>query len=491
MEKDKKTPAKIYPFYPNGQFYFERGVEAFRDQRIKEAIRYLVRASELEPGEAVILCQLAICYTEIGQFHKSNQLLRDVLEQRNGNMEYCYYFIANNFAYMKDYRRALQYANRYLDSATDGEYTEEAKDLIEVLLEETPFGETIENGFSKLEQEFYSYKKEINLYLAEEDSASACDILRKVIDEKPNFWPAYNQLASLYFEQLKEEEGVRVLSDLLARNPGNLLGICDLFIYHFYKGNRKEADALYLELRDVLPVLAHHKEKLGLIHAMMGNYEEADDLLEQVADLEVTERSKYYYYRAKASYYLGVVEGAKMFWHSFLECDLYEDVRFPWEQEADLTNDTRLVLDMLQEEDDLTHMLGVYALTISGNRPEFVLFHPLLDMSDWSYMEHLLFTNFDYFPDGAIEQNGYLIAKAMIILREHGILFNEENMALYKQLFSLVLSDAGKDLILGRYTIETVASAIAKLFLPQLKLQLVEEFECGKCARDIERVLSR
>ncbi|MCB2612739.1 hypothetical protein KQ725_15695, partial [Listeria monocytogenes] len=80
------------------------------------------------------------------------------------------------------------------------------------------------------------------------------------------------------------------------------------------------------------------------------------------------------YFRAKSSYYLGEVEGAKMFWHSFLEWDLYEDVRFPWEQEPDLTNDTRLVLEMLQEEDDLTHMLGDYALTISGNRPELVLF---------------------------------------------------------------------------------------------------------------------
>lgn len=79
----------------------------------------------------------------------------------------------------------------------------------------------------------------------------------------------------------------------------------------------------------------------------------------------------------------------------------------------------------------------------------------------------------------------------MIILKENGVLLNEENMALYKQMFSLVLIDAGKDLILGRYTIETVASAIAKLFLPHLKLELVEEFECSKCARDIERVLSR
>ncbi|EIO1324577.1 hypothetical protein LOT10_001214, partial [Listeria innocua] len=359
------------------------------------------------------------------------------------------------------------------------------------LLEETPFGETIENGFSKLEQEFYSYKKEINRYLAEEDSASACDILKKVIDEKPNFWPAYNQLAALYFEQLKEEEGVKVLSDLIARNPGNLLGLCDLFIYHFYKGNREEADSLYSELRDVLPVLSHHKEKIGLIHAMMGDYEEADDLLEQVADLEVTERSKYYYYRAKSAYYLDEVEEAKMFWHSFLECDLYEDTRFPWEQEADLTNDTRLVLEMLQAESDMTHLLGVYAMTVSGNRPEYVLFHPLLDMSSWSYMEHLMFTDFDYFPDGNVEQNCYLIMKAMTILRENGLLLNEENLPLYETIFSLVLMENRKELILGRYTIETVASAIAKIFLPEMKLASVDEFECSKCARDIEQFLSR
>ncbi|MBC1831638.1 hypothetical protein HCA41_03030 [Listeria seeligeri] len=491
MDKNKKISAKIFPFYPNGQFYFERGVEAFREQRIKEAIRYLVRASELEPGESVILCQLAICYTEIGQFHKSNQLLRDVLEKRDGSMDYCYYFIANNFAYMKDYRRALQYANRYLEMAAEGDYAEEARDLIEVLLEETPFGETIENGFSKQEQEFYAYKKEINRYLAEEDSASACDILKKVIDEKPNFWPAYNQLASLYFEQLKEADGVRVLSDLLARNPGNLLGLCDFFIYHFYKGQREVTDALYAELRDVLPVLSHHKEKLGLIHAMMGDYEEADDLFEQVADLEVTERSKYYYYRAKSAYYIGDVEGAKMFWHSFLECDLYEDVRFPWEREIDLTNDTRLVLEMLQAEDELTHLLGVYALTISSNRPELMLFHPLLDMSKWTYMEHLMFTDFDYFPDGDVEQNCYLISKAMTILRENGVLFNKENLPLYETVFSFVLNDNRKELILGRYTKEIVAKAIAMVFLPELELAIAEEFDCTKCATEIQQFLSR
>lgn len=38
-----------------------------------------------------------------------------------------------------------------MDSLIDGEYIEEVKDLIEVLLEEMFFGEIIENGFFKLE----------------------------------------------------------------------------------------------------------------------------------------------------------------------------------------------------------------------------------------------------------------------------------------------------------------------------------------------------
>ncbi|MBC6153343.1 hypothetical protein HB834_17000, partial [Listeria booriae] len=88
-------------------------------------------------------------------------------------------------------------------------------------------------------------------------------------------------------------------------------------------------------------------------------------------------------------------------------------------------------------------------------------------------------------------QNCYLIMKAMDILREKGILLNTENLPLYERLFSLVLMENRKELILGRYTIETVTSAIAKLFLPEMKLALVDEFEYSKCARDIEQVLSR
>ncbi|EUJ25601.1 hypothetical protein MFLO_15239 [Listeria floridensis FSL S10-1187] len=330
MKKRESRDAKVVHFLPNSYFYFERGVAAFREEKMKEAIGYLERARELEPREPVIICQLAICYTEIGQFHKSNQFLRYILENLDEDMHYCYYFIANNFAYMKDFRRALQYAKRYQELEPTGEYQEESEDLIQLLLEETPIGITLENSFVKVEQEFYQYKRELNRYLAEEDGASARRILEKVIDEKPNFWPAYNQLAQLYFEDLCEEDGLKVLYRLLDRSPGNLLGRADLFSYHFFKGHTEEAEKLYAELQKVVPILTHHKERLGIIHAMMGQYAEAEKLFQDIVDLEVTERSKFYYYRTKTAFYRGQHELSEEFWQLFLNCDVYEREAFPF-----------------------------------------------------------------------------------------------------------------------------------------------------------------
>ncbi|WP_159101512.1 hypothetical protein [Listeria riparia] len=45
MKNSKQEGNKIYPFRPNGEFYFQRGIEAFRNQEMPEALRYLERAA--------------------------------------------------------------------------------------------------------------------------------------------------------------------------------------------------------------------------------------------------------------------------------------------------------------------------------------------------------------------------------------------------------------------------------------------------------------
>ncbi len=463
-EKRFREP-KVIHFLPNGQFYFERGIMAFREEKITEAIGYLERARDLEPFEPVIICQLAICYTEIGQFHKSNQLLRYVLENLDGNMHYCYYFIANNFAYLKDFKRALQYAKRYVAEDPEGEYVEEANDLMDVLLEETPIGQNLENKFIKVEQEFYEYKKEINRYLAEEDSVSACRVLERVIDEKPNFWPAYNQLAALYFEQLREEEGLKVLYDLLERSSGNLLGRIDLFMYHYFKANEEEVQKLYAELMKIVPILTHHRERLGYVHAMMGAYKTADSFLGDIVDLEVTERPKFYYYRAKTAFYLGNVEFAREMWTQFLNCDVYEKEDFPFdERENEFVADVPNVLRLLASKERTLHYLGVYALSISPARAELVLFHPLFEMTNWTYEEHLVFTQFVFLADGIPEQNSRYMVELFEELKNANLPLSDENLALYMRFVKTIWQITEKQILLPEYEMKAVLSSFVARF---------------------------
>lgn len=448
MKKRESRDAKVIHFFPNSYFYFERGIAAFREEKIKEAIEYLERAHELEPREPVVMCQLAICYTEIGQFHKSNQFLRYILENLDENMVYCYYFIANNFAYMKDFRRALQYAKRYQELDSSGEYKEEAEDLIQLLLEETPIGVALENNFAKAEQEFYQYKRELNRYLAEEDSASACQVLEKVIDEKPNFWPAYNQLALLYFEDLREEEGLKILYRLLDRSPGNLLGLADLFVYHYFKAHKDEAEALYEELKKVVPILTHHKERLAVLHAMMENYTLAENLFMDIVDLEVTDRPRFYYYRAKTSFYLGQEENAREYWQQFLNCDVYERETFPFSRKGEMAHEAPQILMELCREDELDHFIGVYALSISSVRAELLLFNPLFEMSNWSYLEHLVFTDFEYLPEGILERNCKCLIQIWNKLGDDILPLSISNLAFYKETLATIFRLSEAEMVL-------------------------------------------
>ncbi|WP_163654939.1 lipopolysaccharide assembly protein LapB [Listeria sp. PSOL-1] len=431
----KKEVTKIVHFLPSGQFYFQRGLTFFREENLKEAIRFLKRANELEPREPVIMCQLAICYTEIRRFYESNQLLRRILEEISPEMTECYYFIANNFAYMKDYRRALQYVRRYLELNPNGEYKEEADDLAHILLEETPIAGMLESRFSHYEQEFYEYKKEINQYLAEEDSSSACQFLEKVLNERPNFWPAYNQLAALYFEQLLEEKGLKILADLLERNPGNLLGLADMYHYYYFKNQQEKAHFFYHQLKNILPVLAYHKERLAIIHAMAGEYKQAWRLFQTVDDLEITDRARYCYYYAKSAFHLDFLEESKAMWQQFLDCDIYEHSDFPWHEKVNFADDIIEVLTLLDAEDEVYRFIGVYALSISATRAEIVLFHPLFDMSKWSYLEHLIFTKLDYLPD-TLEQNGAELLKVWHFYEEQGLSLSSEYLSFYHKMAS-------------------------------------------------------
>ena len=87
----------------------------------------------LEPGEPMIVCQLAIVYTELGNYQKSNELLHSILEEWDEDMVECHYFLANNYAHLGYFKDAYHTCHSYLDLEKNGEFAEDTEDLLDVL----------------------------------------------------------------------------------------------------------------------------------------------------------------------------------------------------------------------------------------------------------------------------------------------------------------------------------------------------------------------
>lgn len=494
LKNSKQEGNKIYPFRPNGEFYFQRGIEAFRNQEMPEALRYLERAAFFEPDEPVIMCQLAICYTELGQFDKSNQILRRVLDEAD-DIHYCYYFMANNYAYMKDFKSALQHANKYLAVVAEGEYVEEAKDLIQLIMEEAPLASFGVSDISDMEKDFFAFKENVEELISEDKLAEANQFLVAKIETEPTFWQAYVELAGIRFKEERFPEGLAILEDLLDRDPGNLLALCELYLYAYYQAEWEQADKIFKEIRSVEPFMSFQREKLARICAMAGDYKRADQLFFKVNQLEIMDRYAYYYYRAETAYFLERMDEAEAFWEQFQQID-GESLAFPWDAPELLANDEFAVLAKLKSRDTAKHLLGVYLMTISDKQPALIMFNDYFDMTGWDFFAHLIFSEFEFLPDSLDAANCNGVVAILGRMEELGFPATVETTKLYVEAFDFMQLAIDRKYDLRTKNLDGVAAAMLYRHKFGTQKQIAELFGLSvamlrKFLQELDVVLSR
>ena len=62
---------KIISFIPDGEFYYNKAIQAMQRERFEDAHKYLKRASELSPNDPMILMQYGVLVMEEGRFRRS------------------------------------------------------------------------------------------------------------------------------------------------------------------------------------------------------------------------------------------------------------------------------------------------------------------------------------------------------------------------------------------------------------------------------------
>ncbi|MGD6778694.1 tetratricopeptide repeat protein [Sutcliffiella horikoshii] len=328
-----KQVAKIIPFAQNGDYFFQKGIRAYRKRDLYKARKWLQRAEAMKPSDASIMCQLAIVLTELGDYQRSNELLEDIIEDLAPDMHDCHYFLANNYAYLGLFQEARKHAEEYLTMEPDGEFVEDTEDLIDLLEIEADEAEDYVDGQDHL----IVMQENARGLLEKGELDEALALLEQIIEEYPQFWSAYNNLALAYFYKGNLTEARDVLEEVLEKNPGNLHALCNLLVFFHYENNEKEMNELANRLEKVTPILVEHRYKLGATFGLIGRHELSFKWLRSLQKNGFQGDGTFYFWLANAAYQTERFTVAEQAWSKVIEMNPEKAGTEPWNYVEDKT----------------------------------------------------------------------------------------------------------------------------------------------------------
>ncbi|WP_342432959.1 tetratricopeptide repeat protein [Neobacillus sp. FSL H8-0543] len=368
--KARIQKGKLLSFVPTGEYYFTKGVKAYHRRDFIKAKKYLGRALQLEPGEPMITCQLAIVLTELGEFENSNQLLHLILEDLDGEMAECHYFLSNNYAHLGFFKDAYHHAKIYLEMDPNGEFIDDTEDLLELLSFEAE-----DSGEELYPQDDLIVKQERARGLLESGYfPKAIELLKDVVEQYPEYWSAYNNLALAYFYLGKTKKAETILDDVLERNPGNLHALCNRLVFAHYQGRAKSVTSLMESLKKIQPMLTEQQFKLGATFALVGEYELAYFWLKRLYKYGFDGDGPFYYWLANSAYYTGRESFAKTIWKTVLEINPEKEGTEPWNEEQSLANGfedhSGSIYQKLESDYIEERLFAIFLVSVSGKMGE-------------------------------------------------------------------------------------------------------------------------
>ncbi|QED49528.1 tetratricopeptide repeat protein [Cytobacillus dafuensis] len=385
--KARKTNGKLLIFNPTGEYYFSKGLKAYHKRDLYKARKYLQRAIQLEPDESMIVCQLAVVHSEMGEYQQANRLLHRIIEELDADMVECHYFLANNYAHLGFFKDAYHHANLYLELDEDGEFADDTIDLLELLtmeaeeLDEEPY-----------EQDDLITKQEHARELLESGHfPKAVEILNSVIDEYPEYWSAYNNLALAYFYLGEIQKAADILDKVFEENPGNLHALCNKLVFAFYERDYKEVKALKEVLKKINPLSIEHQFKLGATFALIGEYDAAFLWLRRLQKKGFDGDGAFYYWLSYAAYFTGREKIAKSAWEKSVELNPEKEGFEPWNDEKTihngLENHPSSILKKLDSDYIEERLFALFLTAMSDEKEEILSSREINQNRRFSHLE--------------------------------------------------------------------------------------------------------
>lgn len=317
---------EIIPFIIDGNYFFNKGIKAYRNHQLDKAKKYLEKAVAIDQHDPVFVCQLAIVLAELGDYTRSNEYLEEVCE-KEPMLTDCYYFLANNYAHLGLFQEAKKYATKYIETTPDGMYIEDTYELLDILEIE------IYDDGTELPDELIILQEQACHLLERGKSEEALPLFQQLTEKYPEFWSAHNNLALAYFYLGNVDKALQVVNHVLEHNEGNIHALCNLAIFYYYMNKHEQVNNISEQLKKVYPIDDDHKMKLGTTLALITEYQYAYRWLQRLYRKKFEGNPSFYYWLAIAAYHVGAVEEAKAVWEKVLALLPDKKGKEPWKSE--------------------------------------------------------------------------------------------------------------------------------------------------------------
>ncbi|MDD9148092.1 MULTISPECIES: tetratricopeptide repeat protein [unclassified Sporolactobacillus] len=306
-EKSRQKKAHVISFHHDGEFFYQRGMVCYQKGDLERASKYLNRALMFKPDEVEYLCQQAAILSEMEEYETSISLLKKVVYELDDKLTDCYFFLANNYAYLGDFQEALDEVSTYLAMEPDGVFRHEALELYRMLSEEV---EDTDTGAAA----YISIHEKGRLALERGHFEEAIVFFKKVIEDEPNFLAAQNNLAIAYFSIGATVKALKTAEWVLERDPGNIHALCNLATFFYQLDDSDDLAVIMQRLDRLYPLLPEHCGKLGSTYLYVGDYEKACRWLKIAERKGARCDQVFYFWMALAAYHTGDQKLAERSW---------------------------------------------------------------------------------------------------------------------------------------------------------------------------------
>lgn len=321
---EKKQPSgdmrgKVLPLSMDAGFFFERAVSSLDRYHYDKALKYFRKAVEYEPENPVNHCNMAGILSEMGDYEASNEVLATVLRDIDPTMTECYFYMANNYANMDLFEAAEEALVTYLEEDASGYFLTEAEEMMDLLQYELDRPTKLKSIKSR--EGLYEHDQARAL-LEEGKFNQAVKLLEELVQGRPDFLAARNNLALGYYYLGHFDKAMSTVHEVLAQDPGNLHGLCNLAVFYQHEGNREAMEELAERLSNIVPFHQEHVFKLATTMGMLGRHEAAFGHFKRLLQNEEMRREpSVSHYAAVAAYYTGRYAEARRLWQHVKRLD--------------------------------------------------------------------------------------------------------------------------------------------------------------------------